>query len=346
MTHTIVDIAREAKVSTATVSRVINNHPHVSPKTRSKVIEVMEKSNYQPDLIARSMVKKRSNNIGLIVGSLSNPFYAETSQLITSVANQYHSHVTLCCTGDDDSPVEQEKFISFLSQRRVDGIIIGSIRRQDEKLLELLKQVPCVLYNKRLDSGHMDYVVLDNKNGAFQAVQHLIEAGHTRIGFLHGPTALSSTSYERYQGYMETMNKYNLSVREEWVHEIHYHRAKKEIPRSIQIMMSSRYKPTAIFATMDWMALIALGFLSDNGYRIPDDIAVVGFDNIDMASLGFIQLTTVEQRKEEMARLAIERLMQKIDNPESANGTFQIVLKPNLVKRNTCGSSRETRWPH
>jgi DNA-binding LacI/PurR family transcriptional regulator len=107
------------------------------------------------------------------------------------------------------------------------------------------------------------------------------------------------------------MNKYNLSIREEWIHEINYNNAKNEIHKAIQKMMASRYKPTAIFSIIDFMALIALGYLSEIGFRIPEDIAVVGFDNIDLASLGFVQLTTVEQRKEEMATLAIERLMQK-----------------------------------
>ncbi|GAX88556.1 LacI family DNA-binding transcriptional regulator [Effusibacillus lacus] len=340
MNSTIVDIAKKAGVSTATVSRVINNYPFVKESTRKKVLKVIDELNYYPDLIARSMVKGRTYNIGLIVGGLGNPFFAETAEVIVKTAERYNCHVTLCVT--EEKPWKMAEYIDLLITKRVDGVIIGSVFKDDPISRLRDSKIPYVLYNRRNGHEDADYIVQDNVKGSFEAVKHLIQLGHTRVGILHGPLAFDTVE-GRVAGYRQALDAFKLKTFDHFVHEIDFSEPENKVQQAMDKMFGGKIKPTAIFTTADFLALDAMEYLLNKNYRVPEDVALASFDNLRLSGHSLISLTTVGQRAEEMARLAVERLMQKIENKLNGNESeaispWKITLQPELVIRRSCGS--------
>jgi len=339
---TILDIAKKAGVSTATVSRVLNNYPFVKEQTRSKVLEAIESLNYYPDLVARSMVKGRTYNIGLIVGTLGNPFFAETAEVIIKTAEMYKCHVTICVSEENEAKLTD--YVELLCNKRVDGVIIGSIFKGVSIPRLKLSNIPYVLYNRTNGLEDADYVVQDNYQGAYEAVKHLIGLGHSRIGILHGPKVFDSV-VERLEGYRKAIHDANLTIYDHLIQEVHFEKVDSDLEGAMNKMMDDKNTPTAIFATADFLALAAIEYLMKNGYRIPEDIAMIGFDNLRLSGHSMIGLTTVGQKAEDMARFAVKRLMHKIENHfngnESSNEeSWQIKLKPELIIRRSCGANK------
>lgn len=327
MKPTIVDIAKLAGVSTATVSRVINNYPYVRSKTREKIMRILEKTNYQPDLVARSMVLQRTHTIGLIVGNITNLFYAETAEVIMEVARKFDTQVVLCVAGD--SLDKMQECIELLLKRRVDGIILGTVHMEEPALSKIPGDLPCVYYNRRPLDENVDYVVMDNYAAGFKATQHLIEKGHRSIALISGSLTLW-TSLERLRGYHDALAKYGLSQPGATLESNYDGTANiKEIVRKI---LDFPKRPTAIIAT-DFLALAAMDCVFEIGLRVPEDIAFVGFDNVQVSALKMIQLSSIAQRLREMATLSVERLLQRIENPEIRAGAWQVTLAPELIVR-------------
>jgi LacI family transcriptional regulator len=339
MNSTIWDIAKITGVSASTVSRVVNNYPFVKETTRKKVLQAIEELNYYPDLVAKSMKKGRTYNIGLIVGGLRNPFFAETSEVIVKTAEKYNYHVTLCVT--EEKALKVKEYINLLIKMRVDGVIIGSISN-DAPINRLRdSKIPYVLYNRRNEHKDSDYIIQDNSKGAFDAVSHLINLGHKRIGMLHGPLSFDTVE-GRTAGYYEALNTYKLKQYDHFVQEVDFVEAETKVEQAVNKMFDNKIKPTAIFTTADILALDAMEVLMRYGYRVPKDVAMVGFDNIRLSGHSLIGLTTVGHRAAEMARLAAERLVQKIeykDNNDHPLDPWNITLQPELMIRRSCGSS-------
>lgn len=335
MQITIKDIASRANVSTATVSRVINNSPIVKAETKKKVITAIQELNYQPDFIARSMVKKRTYSIGLIVGRLGNHFFAETAEVIIKVAERYNCHVNVYVT--EEKPGKTEQYIDLLINRRVDGILIGSaftntsLKRLDEN------NIPYVLYNRKTCHENAEFVISDNFKGAFEAVNHLIRLGHQRIGIIHGPE-MFETVKEKIDGYHKALAVNRLNKYSHLNQAVNFLSTKIEIPKVLNDMMDSSIKPTAIFSTSDFIALELIDYLNDKNIKVPRDVAVVGFDNILLSAHSLIELTTISTRTEEVARLAAERLMEKIEQKNKTESVpCQLKLEPKLIIRKSCG---------
>lgn len=213
MKVTIKDIARIAEVSVATVSRVINNKKYVSEDTRKKVLEVIDRLDYKPDNIARSMITKKTDTIGLVIPELTNPFYAETSQIIVDTARQY-GFSTMIYTTDNQSGLQQgEEYINILLQKQIDGIIFGSVRTEENCLSKLdSKDLPYITYHRRLMSEDSNFVVTDDKQGIYDAVEYLVNLGHSSIGYISGPHQFS-TSISRLQGFLEVREHFGLDTR-------------------------------------------------------------------------------------------------------------------------------------
>ncbi|WP_289487471.1 LacI family DNA-binding transcriptional regulator [Fictibacillus enclensis] len=338
------DVAKIAGVSQATVSRVMNSPEKVKPDTRIKVLNAMEQLNYYPDSIARSMKNGRTFNIGLIIGGLSNPFFAETAEIIIKTAGKYNCHVTLCVT--EEIPWKMDESIDLLITKRVDGVIIGSVGRDDPIHRLKNNNIPFVLYNRRRDREDEDYVIQDNLKGGFDAVSHLIRLGHTKIGALHGPVAFDTVE-ERMKGYYEALSTNHLRIYDHFVQEIDFTDTESKVEQAMKIMFNDHVKPTALFTTADFLALDAIEYLMANQYRIPQDIALVGFDNTKISGHSLIGLSTVGQQAGEMARLAVERLMKKIENEGGKENCtemelqnpWNIKLEPQLIVRKTCGAN-------
>ncbi|MCM3712552.1 LacI family DNA-binding transcriptional regulator [Halalkalibacter oceani] len=342
MQVTIKDIAVKAGVSTATVSRVVNNNPFVKESTKKKVLQAIEELDYQPDLIARSMVMKRTFTVGLIVGNLGNPFFAETAEVIIKIVERYNCHVNVYVT--DEKKEKVTEYIDLLVNRRVDGVIIGAAFK-DTSFENLEKNnIPYILYNRKTDQDDTDYVIHDSFKAAYTAVKHLIQLGHKRIGIIHGPNKFN-TVQDRISGYYAALNEYGLKAYDHFIRSVDFTNTKTEVPKVLDEMRSKKVKPTAIFTTADHIALDALNYLTKQHVAVPDDIALIGVDNISLSGHSLIELTTVGIRAEEMAQLAAEKLMQKIEDKNRASSAsnslpFRITLEPELVIRNSCGSKK------
>ncbi|MGM0652886.1 MAG: LacI family DNA-binding transcriptional regulator [Bacillota bacterium] len=331
---TIKDIARRANVSDATVSRVINNSPNVKLQTREKVQRAIKDLNYYPNSLARGMRSKKTNSIGLLLADITNPFYAETAKTIIERAGKHSYTVILCPTNNDIS--EQKKYIDVLLQRKVDGFIFASVHWDDSSLDAVMEAgVPYVLYNRKTSAyKKSNYVVLDNELGAYMAVEHLYKLGHRRIALIRGPHTFS-TGKERSNGYLKALKEFGLPHNEELIVQGKY--SEKESYDSAMKLFNSNNPPTAVFASNDLMALSVYDAALSCGLSVPRDIALVGFDDIEIASHRAIELTTVSQNRNMMAEIAFDTLRKIIEN-EPFQQPVQAVLKPMLTVRKTCGS--------
>ncbi len=332
MRITIKDISRLSGFSTATVSRVINNHPSVREKTRAKIKKIIKNYSYRPSIIARSLTTRRTGMIGLILSHITNPFYTEIAETIADEARKYNYSVIFCNT--NDSTKIQREYINLLYEKRVDGMIFASVHLYDPDVIKLMMEgMHVVLVNRRLEGPRVDSVTVDNVKGAYLVVEHLIEHGHEKIGIIRGVSEYS-TDVDRFEGYQRALQNYRLDMKDTFIKWGNFER--KGGYSALKGMLKMKDRPTAIFAASDDMALGAWEMILESGLKIPDDIALVGFDDIDLASFKGIELTTISQRKREMGIKAVRLLMNRIMN-KGKKAARQIALEPKLVIRKSCG---------
>ncbi|HSB70306.1 MAG TPA: LacI family DNA-binding transcriptional regulator [Candidatus Methylomirabilis sp.] len=334
-TPTIADVARRARVSRATVSRVLNGYPHVRPHVRAAVEQAVQALAYKPDYLARSLSRRETKTIGLVVANIINPFYAETVTTIVETARGHGYNVILCNT--DNLPRLQEEYVEILRQRQVDGIIFGSVFLRDPPVEALIAAgYPCIMYNRRLRSGRGSYIVLDNLRAGRELTRHLLDLGHRRIGFVSGLPQLS-TAAERLWGYRTALRAGGLLVEPQLIRPGGF---KAELAqRAAHELLKLPRRPTAIMAGNDLMALGVMQAAGELGLSIPGDLAVVGFDDIGIAGHRQVQLTTMAQQMAEMGRLAAEGVLAAIRDPQQfSRRPLQQVLTPTLVVRRTCGA--------
>lgn len=340
---TIKDIAREANVSSATVSLVLRNKDtsRVGAATRQEVLEIAKRLKYKPNFLARSLVGKESGNIGLILTTLLNPFYAEFTQEIMDKATEENYGVIACSVGRGGGELEK-KAVQNLLDRGVDGLIISSALRRDSMVYELKREgVPFVLAMRGVEQGPtdppVDFIGLDNKRGASMAIDHLLQLGHRRIALIAGPQD-TSTGHDRYLGAMAAMEARGLRIDADLVQFGDFFRQSGyDLTKKV---LKSRKRPTAIFSGNDIMAVGVLHALSEEGIEVPREMSVVGFDDIEMAGLPGVDLTTVSHLKVTMGRLAVDHLIEKIRG-ESNRVVKTVLLDPTLVVRRSCGPPGE-----
>jgi LacI family transcriptional regulator len=328
---TIKDIARVAKVSASTISRALSNHPRISTKTKEEILKLSEKMGYTPNLFARGLVKKKTFLIGLLVYDFCNPFYAELTRSIQDTAREFGYWVIQASTDDD-----QEKagsLIHSMINMGVEGIIFASCKSHDRSVEELIDDhFPVVLLNRKLKKDKGDYVVLDNTYGAYLIVNHLIHLGYRRIGIICGPRNVS-TSADRCRGYLKALKEKGLEIDEDLVR--HGFFSQETGFKFTKMMMGLSNPPEAIFCGDDYIALGSMKAMAELGLRIPDDVALVGFDDAEISSHPLVQLTTVSQNIREMGRLGakiiVERIEGKLKLPQ------KILLEPHLIIRQSCG---------
>ncbi|KTT82370.1 MULTISPECIES: LacI family DNA-binding transcriptional regulator [Mammaliicoccus] len=333
----IYDVAKHAKVSQSTVSRVLNNYPYIKAATKEKVLNAIKELGYSPNEIARGLANNKTNTIGLIIEDISNSFYSETAQTILREARKYNYEVIIIDSESD--PDNFKKSVDSLTAKRVDGIIVASTRMTNDIIVNLIdRKFPIITYNRRIyKEGYNRHVVLDNYVGATMAIKHLVELNHKRIAYISGPLKFS-TFYDRLQGFLSSIHTYNLEVDEElmYMDKLEY----KKVYQFAKQLMNSQNPPTAYFSSTDNMALAIMEAAVSEGLKIPQDISVIGCDDIDISGNSFIQLTTIAQQKEKMATLAIENLMKQI-GVEDVNDDIDIVIQPQLILRKTTGEAKE-----
>jgi len=324
---TIREVAESARVSYATVSHVINNTRLVSQETRERVLEAMAALNYRPNALARSLRQGKSNTIGLVLPDSANPFFAEISRSIEDEAFKKGYSVFLCNTELDTQ--RELLYVDVLSKNQVGGIIFVATGDQADSLDFLLRQsMPVVMIDRDVPNVEVDAVLTDNQLGGFLATRHLIELGHKHIACIAGPSNITPSA-ERIIGYRKALEQAGLSYDENLVLRGDYHaQSGMEITHSI-LMMTPR--PTAIFALNDLMALGALRAAAEAGYSVPRDLAVVGYDNLELTRFTNPPLTTISQPKKEIGARAVHLLVDRIS--QKSRPPSRLVLAPELIIR-------------
>ncbi len=328
---TIKDLAQELGLSYATVSRALNKHPRISQKTKERVLHAAQDMGYRPNYFAKSLVKRKSNLIGLLVYDFRNTFYPELIRIIQDRAEELGYWVIQGST--DDQLDKANSLITSMMNTGVDGIIIASVREDDPTVKNLFEAgFPVVLVNRRIHEDVGDYVVLDNEVGAFLAVKHLLKEGRRRIGMIKGPS-FTSTGEERYRGYLKAIQDSGLSFENGLVEEGFF---REDVGHQLaKRLMSTSNPPDAILCGDDEIAMGAMRALDDMGLRVPDDVALIGFDDSRISSHPRIQLTTISQDVKKMGSLATEIVIRRIEGRSS--DYERIILKPNLIIRKSCG---------
>lgn len=333
----IKDIARLANVSHTTVSRALNNKSRIRQETKEKILSIAKELGYRPNLIARSLVMRRSKTLGLVITNISNPFYTELAQGIEKTATQWGYNIILCSTQSDIS--NEKQYIEMLRSKGVDGIIFSSAHMQDSNIVALAEEgFPIVLVNRRtyhpLVKEKVDYIGVDNILGGYLAVEHLIRLGHQRIGVIGGSSE-SSVGVERLEGGKRALQTYGIVQREDYFIEGNFLKTSGYEGGKQFLNMSER--PTAVFATNDYMALGVYQAFLEAGLRIPEDVALIGFNDIEFTAIKGVELTTIGQKKFEMGAIAVERLVARIEKGDASILPKEILLTPELIIRKTCG---------
>jgi LacI family transcriptional regulator len=325
------DVAAAAGVSVTTVSHVINGTRFVSEDLRNRVLEAMEELNYRPNILARGLRVGKTNTIGLIVPDNSNPFFAEVSRVVEDVGFDSGYSVILC---NSDGNLDKElTYIAVLVAKQVDGIIFIASSSQSEHLRLLTNEkIPVVVADREMPDLDVDLVLVDNSRGGYEATKYLLELGHRRIGCITGPSDITPSA-ERINAYRQALSEFNVPFEENLVvrGDFQFEGGK----RAMSQLLALPKVPSAVFICNDVMAIGAMGSIRSAGLRIPEDISIVGFDDIDQASATWPPLTTVAQPIEQMARIATELLIGRLAGSVDLERK-RMVLEAKLVIRSSC----------
>lgn len=337
MTSTIRDVARRAGVSVATVSRVVNSSAHrVSPRTHRRVMTAVAELGYHANVIAQGLKKRTTRTVALIVPDISNPFFPAIARGIEDIARLRGYAVLLCNTYEDLA--RENAYLQLLRKRWVDGLIFATVGSNTEHLRALRRErMPVVLIARDVEGVSIDAVLVDNFRGGVEATTHLLRLGHRQVVHIGGPPSLHVAA-ERRRGYLEALAAAGIPARPAHIAEGDF--TAEGGRRAINLLLERRVEFTAVVAANDLMAIGAMEALRTAGRRIPEDVAVVGFDDITFASLVSPALTTVAQPKYRMGQMAMERLFELMAG--EASRSRQTVLVPQLVVRESCGARLQT----
>lgn len=332
MRMTIKDVANRAGVSITTVSHVINHTRFVSEELIQRVQAAMEELNYQPNTLARSLRMGETKTIGLIVPDNSNPFFAEVSRIIEDIGFEKGYGVFLC---NSDGILEKEAaYIRMLIAKQVDGIIFIAAENTQENLIDLTsRNFPVVVVDRDLPDSAIDVVLVNNEMGGCDAVNYLLNLGHIRIACITGPSQLTPNA-ARVEGYRLALHNAGIPVQEELVVPGDFRSLSGE--KAMERLLQLDEPPTAVFACNDLMAIGALRTLRNHNLRVPEDISVIGFDDISMSVEVTPALTTIAQPIAELSTCAAELLIKRIQDGGKNEVAQRIILDTRLVIRDSC----------
>ena len=337
MSLTLEEIGRLSGVSRSKVSRVINDHPGVRDEVRERVWGVIRETGYQPHAAARSLVTRRTRIVGVIIPEavttlFTDPFFAHLLCGITKTCNSERYHLLLSLFNDPAGP--EAMYRRVVRSGHLDGVIVASTHMDDPLFPRLLQDgVPFVLAGRHPDE-RVNYVDVDNVGGARMAVEHLVRLGHTRIATITGPLRMAH-GRDRLAGYRQALEAHQLPMDGNLIVEGDYTEASGSIGAQRLLAAS----PTAIFVASDIMAIGALKALREAGLQVPEDAALVGFDDIPIAAAVEPALTTVRQPIERLGSMAAELLLNLLEHPPDASAPAnRIVLPTRLVVRDSCGA--------
>jgi len=325
----IFDIAKKANVSVVTVSRLLNNPEIVSSKTAAKIYRVMDELKYQPSQIARSMVSKRTNTIGVIMPDIKNTLFNNWFRVIEDYATSLSYNLVLCNT--DEDAVKELNYIRLLQSQRVDGIIIAPGNRESVAYL-MKSNMRFILFDRLYDSRRNNYVTTDHYQGAFDAAEYLAKLGHTKIAVLRGGGTLYPDT-ERYSGFEDAMLKNKLKIYPEFVLNCEFN---EEVAcRRISELFSQQNKPTAVFSFNSLMTTGVIKAFQKMNISIPENISLLSFDEIPGQEIFSPKITHINQPVDLLGKEAIAALIELINHPEKKR-KIKILLKPKLIIGNSC----------
>lgn len=332
---TLKDVAREADVSVSTVSRALNNPDMVHPETRTDVREAAEALGYQPSRVARRLRLKdgEANLIGLVIPDIQNPFFADITRGVEDVARD--NDYALILSNSDEALDQQRLALDTLKTESVDGVIVPPVSTEDPEVQRLLQDdIAVVCVDRRLASARVDTIVSANRLGAYEAVTHLVELGHERIGFIGGVPRIS-TSTERREGYEQALREHDLPVDPALIKEGDSRRERGT--RFANDLLDLDEPPTALFTGNNLTTLGALSAIHVRGLQVPEDLALVGYDDIPWPMALNPPPTVMDQPGYEMGQRAARLLLDRLATPDRAPTT--VTLQPTLIVRQSCGAA-------
>lgn len=332
MSINMLDIAKKLNISLMTVSRALNGKGYVKKETRKKILETAEELGYIQNALAKGLALNKTFNIGLVITDISNPFYSKITKVIQEEALKKGYHLTLFNTNEN---VEAEKEALYtIMEQRCDGALLTTASKDFNLVCDLKKKgLPIVLLNRRPNRDDLDFVVCDNKKGAFLATDYLLQLGHENIAHITGSTFISSVK-EKIEGYEAAFNKKGLKMNKRLIYETEL--SLMGSYRTTLEMLKDNLNITAIFTYTDWMAIGVIKALNEKNIKIPDHISLIGYDNIEISPYLEIPLTTIDMPISLMGKKAIEILLERINANIEIDKVFNKIYKPALIERKSC----------
>ncbi|MDX1617644.1 MAG: LacI family DNA-binding transcriptional regulator [Balneolaceae bacterium] len=327
---TLKEVAKKADVSITTVSRVINKSDKVNVDTRERVQKAMRSLGYQPNRVAQRLrgSRGRSKLLGLIIPDIQNQFYSNIVRGIEDVSYGNDYAVILC--NSDENPSKEQFYLEVLRSESVDGVILPPIHQYGKMVDGMIEaDIPLVCVDRKLARESVDTVVVNNRKGAHSAVSHLIDLGHTDIAIISSSPQFSSFQ-ERQAGYEQALSDHGIEVNESLIRQGDP-RSSRNAKQLTTTLLRGEPVPTALFITNNLMTLGALEAINEMGLRIPEDISIIGFDDMPWASATSPPLTVVRQPGYEMGRRAAELFFQRIADPDRE--PVQVMMETNLIIR-------------
>ncbi len=331
------DVAKQAGVSVTTVSHVVNETRPVSDELRRRVITAMTELGYQPNALARSLRRKQTHTLGMIVPDSANPFFAEVARGIEDTSFEQGYSVILC--NSDGHLAEELLYTNVLVEKQVDGIIFVAAGASTEHIHNLqARDVPLVIVDRDVPGVAVDSVLTDNAGGGLVATEHLIGLGHRRIGCISGPSDLTPSA-DRILGYRNALTKNNLPIDEQLIVKGDFQYESGH--QAAHYLFGLEEPPTAIFACNDLMAVGAISAAVERGRQVPSELSIVGFDDVRLASFTNPPLTTIVQPKYEIGVLAATILLERLQNRNRS--PRRQLLETKLLVRQTTAPVRTGR---
>ncbi|OGU54971.1 MAG: LacI family transcriptional regulator [Ignavibacteria bacterium RBG_13_36_8] len=326
------DVAKLAGVSTATVSRVINGSEKVNNDTKKKVLKAVKALDFKPSRVAQRLRFKDGKRklIGLIVPDIQNPFYVDVVKGVEDISYKHDYAILMCNFAQEEA--KENLYIDLMRAESVDGLIVAPVHEKDPKVIGLIRSgLPTVCVDRGVEDEHVDIVVVDNIQGAFNAVELLISKGHKRIAYIAGLPNIPTTTL-RLKGYTAALKKYKIKVDEQL---IRFGNSKHESGKRLAAeLLEMKNPPTALFTGNNLITLGALETIHTKGLKIPEEVAIIGFDDMPWSISLNPPLTAVSQPGYDIGRSAAEMLFQRIADP--TRGNIKLELKTKLVIRNSC----------
>lgn len=330
MKVTITEIAKEAKVSIATVSRVLNNKSKgVSKATRERILNIIEEKGYHPNAIARGLVTKKTKVIGLLLPSITNPFFPEIERGIEDMATTLGYSIILCNTDYDSE--REKKYLKLLIERQVDGIIYAlSVAGENYESIETLKKrgIPFVVFDKYVKDKEIPYIYTENEEAICNMVKYLVDKGHKKIAYISGPLQYV-TAKDRLKGYENGLKESNIKLNSSIIKYEAYTIEGGE--QATEQLLKENKDFTAITCANDLIAIGALKTLRKYNIKVPEEVSITGFDNIDITDVTYPRITTVHQPKYEIGQIAVKTLINLINGENIINKS--VILKSSIIEK-------------